>query len=196
MQCRYSTASVVTTALILAATSTAAVADDDGFYIGAGVGGASTDQELNFASAPPLPNVVDEDDTAFKVFAGYTFDLPLIDLAVEAAWNQFGEPELELLNDSELTTEPTGLSAFGIVTLDAGLIDIFGKVGVVAWSLDTAIDGSTLDFLEDSGTDPAYGLGAAFGIGSVEIRAEYERFDFGDADADVSMLSASLLWRF
>ena len=55
-----------------------------------------------------------------------------------------------------------------------------------------------LEFLGDSesedGTDLGYGLGAAFELGPLEVRGEYELYDLDDAD--LSMLSLGLLYRF
>ena len=50
---------------------------DSGFYIGAAAGGATQDIELG---GPPE---IEEDDTAFKVFGGYKFDMSVVDLGVE-----------------------------------------------------------------------------------------------------------------
>ena len=47
----------------------------------------------------------------------------------------------------------------------------------------------------DSGSDPAYGAGLRFSLGSMEIRGEYELFDIDGSD-DVYLLSAGLVWTF
>lgn len=163
---------------------------DSGLYLGVGAGGATVEADTQGLAIPALPNSIDEDDTAFRIFGGYTFDLPFFDLGVEAAWNDFGQPDTGIAG-GQLSAEASGYSAFGVATLNAGLIDLFAKGGVVAWELETAFDGASLD---DDGTDPAYGIGAAFGIGPLEVRGEYEFFDF--SDADVSMLSIGALYRF
>jgi hypothetical protein len=46
----------------------------------------------------------------------------------------------------------------------------------------------------DSGTDPAYGIGARLKFGSFEVRAEYEYFDVSISSVD--MISASAVWTF
>jgi hypothetical protein len=46
----------------------------------------------------------------------------------------------------------------------------------------------------DDGTDPGYGVGARLTFSSIEVRAEYEVFEFEDADVD--MATVGFVWRF
>ena len=63
------------------------------------------------------------------------------------------------------------------------LIDFFGKGGYSTW--DARISGLP----DDSGSDPAYGVGVAFRIlDRLHVRAEWERFEFDTADADMASL--------
>lgn len=161
-----------------------------GFYIGASAGGATIDSNLDGVNIPGLPSDIDEDDTATKIFAGYTVDLPLLDVAVEAGYVDFGEPDIDVLGQ-ELTLDTTGFNVWGIATFNAGLIDIYGKLGLIAWEVDAKL---LNDSASEDGTDLGYGIGAAFGLGPLEIRGEYELYDLDDAD--VSMLSVGLVYRF
>lgn len=163
---------------------------DSGFYIGAGAGGATIEADLGDSGIPGLPSSIDEDETATKFFAGYTLDLPMIDLGVEVGYVDFGEPEVDILGDN-LTFDTTGVNAWGIATLNAGLIDLYGKLGLIAWEADASFLGQSAS---DDGTDLGYGIGAAFGLGPLEIRGEYEVYDLDDAD--LSMLSVGVLYRF
>ncbi len=163
---------------------------DSGFYLGAGAGGATIEAELGDTGIPGIPSSIDEDDTATKLFAGYTFDLPLIDIGVEVGYVDFGQPEIDVLGD-ELSFDTTGVNAWGIATFNAGLIDLYGKVGLIAWEADASFLGQSDS---EDGTDPGYGVGAAFGIGPLEVRGEYEVYDLDDAD--VSMISVGVLYRF
>ena len=155
---------------------TAAVAGaDSGFYIGAGVGDASV-KEANF----------DASDSAYKIFGGYNIGfIPLVDFAVEASYVDFGKP-----STSDGSVEVTGLNAFGLAGLSFGPFGIFAKAGAISWDADWT-DGSTS--ASDSGTDPAYGVGARFAIGSFAVRAEYEVYDL---DADLDMVSVSGVFTF
>ena len=73
--------------------------------------------------------------------------------------------------------------------LPLGPLGLFAKVGAIA--ADTEITGA----LDESNTDPAYGVGAEFGFSKVSIRAEYELFEIEDTE-DVYMISVGAAWRF
>jgi len=178
-----------TAALLLSFAPLAAVADT-GFYIGGSVGSATLEADINDPTIPSLPSSIDEDDTAFKVFGGYRFDLPVIDLAVEAGYVDFGKPDIDVLGEP-LTIETTGINAWGIASLDVGPIDVFGKLGLVAWDAKAAFLDETAS---EDGSDLGYGLGAAFNVGPLQIRGEYEIYDLDDTD--VAMLSLGLAWQF
>jgi hypothetical protein len=70
---------------------------------------------------------------------------------------------------------------------------VFVKAGMASWDADLALDGISLG--SDDGSDPAYGAGLRFMLGSLELRAEYEMIDIEDID-DVYMASAGFAWRF
>lgn len=167
-------------------------AADSGFYIGGSLGGATLEAEFDPGDipVPNLPSSIDEDDTAYKVFAGYRFDLPAIDLGIEAGYVDFGEPEVDILGE-ELVLDPTGINLWGIAALDAGVIDIFAKLGYIMWDVEAKILGESVS---DDGTDIGYGVGISFGLGPVEIRGEYELYDI--EDADLSMLSLGIVFQF
>jgi hypothetical protein len=65
-------------------------------------------------------------------------------------------------------------------------------MGMIRWNADTTLDGATSS---DSGTDPAYGIGARFQLFSFSVRAEYELFDV-EGLKDLSMFSVSALYTF
>ncbi|MEO0574241.1 MAG: porin family protein [Pseudomonadota bacterium] len=163
---------------------------DTGFYLGVAAGGATLEADIGDIGIPNVPNSIDEDDTATEIFGGFTFDLPLVNISAELGYVDFGQPEVDIAGQ-ELTLDTTGLNAWGIVALDAGLIDIYGKLGVIAWEVDASLNG--LD-ASDDGTDLAYGVGASFGLGPLEVRGEYEVYDLDDTD--LSMLSVGVLYRF
>ena len=148
---------------------------DSGFYIGAGVGDASV-KDTNF----------DESDSAYKLFGGYNIGfIPLVDFAVEASYVDFGKP-----STSSESVEISGLNAFGLAGLSFGPFGIFAKAGAISWDSDST---SGAVSSSDSGTDPAYGVGARFAIGSFAVRAEYEVYDL---DADLDMVSVSGVFTF
>ena len=147
---------------------------DSGFYIGAGVGDATV-KDTNF----------DQSDSAYKLFGGYNIGfIPLVDFAVEASYVDFGKP-----SNSAGSVEVTGLNAYGLAGLSFGPLGVFAKAGAMRWDSDSSF-GTTSS---DSGTDPAYGIGARFAIGSLSVRAEYETYDL---DADLDMVSISGVFTF
>lgn len=175
-------------ALLTLAVSPAAVADS-GPFIGASVGNATVSTEF---SDPGFGNIdFDEDDFAWKVYGGFAFDLPLIDLGVELGYFNLGSPSFDA-GASQIDIDVSGYSAFGLAGLNLGPVGVFLKAGYASWDADIRID--DLKGSED-GSDPAYGAGLRFTLGSVEVRGEYEIFDIEDAD-DVYMASLGLVWRF
>ncbi|NOQ69188.1 MAG: outer membrane beta-barrel protein [Gammaproteobacteria bacterium] len=161
--------------LLLATPAAVFAGADSGFYIGGGVGDASV-KEGDF----------DESDTAYKVFGGFNIGfIPLVDFAVEASYVDFGNPSRGSKN-----IEVTGLNAFGLAGLSFGPFGVFAKAGMINWDADFS-DGVTSS--SDSGTAPAYGLGARFALGPFAVRAEYEVYDL---DADLDMVSVSAVYTF
>ena len=166
---------------------------DSGLYVGGGIGNAGI--ELDFQDAGfNLPNF-DEDDFAWKITGGYNFDLPTLDVAVELAYADFGAPSGDVVGvDVEL--DSTGVSLFGLAGFDVGPINVFGKLGYVSWDLEATVSavGQPSASVSDDGSDLAYGAGLRFGLGTLEVRGEYEVFDI--EDTDIGMVSASLVFYF
>ena len=163
---------------------------DSGFYIGGSAGGATLEADFGDTGVPGFPTDLDEDDTAVKVFVGYTFDLPAIDLAVEGGYVDFGEPEINVLGE-EITLDPTGINLWGIVAVETGPIDLFAKLGYISWDVDISALG---DSVTEDGSDLGYGVGLSFGLGPIKVRGEYEVYELDDAD--LSMLSLGLVYQF
>ena len=105
---------------------------DSGFYIGGSLGGATIEADFGDTGIPGFPQDIDEDDTAYKVFAGYKFDLPVLDLGIEAGYVDFGAPEIDVLTE-EVELEPSGVNLWGIAGIEAGPVDLFAKVGYISW---------------------------------------------------------------
>jgi outer membrane immunogenic protein len=161
---------------------------DSGFYLGGSIGQAGVEIEDTSGIQPVS---FDEDDFAWKAFGGYNFDLPVVNLAVEGGYVNLGSPSGDLLGLPTIV-DVDAFNVFGVLGIDLGPLGIFAKYGMVSWDAEITIDG--LSDAED-GSDPAYGVGAKIGIGSVDLRAEYEVFDIEDAE-DVSMISVGLVWTF
>jgi hypothetical protein len=160
---------------------------DSGFYIGGSVGSALVESD-NFDGDFDF----DGDDFAAKIFAGYNIDAFVIDLAVEGGYVDFGTPSDTVLG-SEVEFDVTGWDLFALAGVELGPVGVFAKAGMISWDADASLDGTRL--ASDSGTDPAYGVGARFSLWSAEIRAEYEYFDVDSTD-DLSMVSVGVAWTF
>ncbi len=163
---------------------------DSGLYVGASAGAATIESDFGLQAIPGLPSRFEEDDTAFKVFAGYNFDLPVVAFGIEAGYVDFGRPEIATTL-GELTFDTTGFNVWGIAALDTGLVELFGKLGYIAWEVDGSLIGQSAS---EDGSDIGYGLGLRFGLGPVMIRGEYELYDLDDID--VSMLSVGVSYQF
>lgn len=160
----------------------AALAADNGIYIGASVGQANV--EIDDIDVGGLREDFDADDTGFKLIAGIR---PLDWLAVEASYVNFGEPE-DTVDGVKLKADGDGISAFAVGFLPVGPVDLFAKVGLISW--DSKIGG-----VSEDGTDLAYGAGVQFRVLGLSLRAEYEVFDTDPFD-DVNMLSVGVTYTF
>jgi hypothetical protein len=87
-----------------------------------------------------------------------------------------------------VTIESTGYSGFGVGVLPLGPVGLFAKFGAVA--TDTEIGA-----IDESSTDPAYGVGVEFSFFKIAARAEYELFDVEDTES-VQMVSLGAAWQF
>jgi hypothetical protein len=156
-----------------------------GLYLGAGLGQATIKDDTgsgNFNSS----------DAAYKVFAGYRFNLiPIIDLAAEVGYNDFGKPSQDV-GGQNVQFKLHGPDAAGLLIFPLGPLDLYGKVGVLAWSVDASAGGTSSS---KTGSDPFYGIGIGFQIWKIGIRAEYERYKVKDVD-QVQMYSLNALFQF
>ena len=160
---------------------------DSGFYIGAAAGGATHDIELG---GPPE---IEEDDTAFKAFGGYRFDMSVVDLSVELGYVDFGQAEISTVA-GEAVFDSTGINLWGIAGLELGPVDLFAKLGFIAWDVESTTFAGRAS---NDGTDFGLGLGAGFDIGKLQIRGEYELYDTSDENVTMlSMLSLGIIYRF
>jgi outer membrane immunogenic protein len=80
-----------------------------------------------------------------------------------------------------------------VAGFDLGPLNVFGKLGIISWDADVTIAG--IDAGSEDDQDTAYGIGASFNLGSLQLRAEYEVFDVSDIE-DLYMLSAGFVYTF
>lgn len=174
--------------------STPALADDTGFYVGGSVGWAYMDVEPSkFVDDSPFDDFnFDDDDFGYKVFAGWQI---LSLLAIEGGYVDFGEVEDSTpVGRTRVSTDAWDLFVVGNVPL--GFVDLFAKIGVVDYDTEVKLRGDSQSFNGDeSGTEAAYGIGAALELGSFAVRGEWEYFDASELK-DLSMFSVGLTYQF
>ncbi len=159
----------------------AALAADNGFYLGLAASDVSSDYDLG-----PLAASGDaDDDRGFKGVVGFR---PLDSFAIEANYVDLGETRMPLAmacittpcpNEAQIDSQAVSVSAVGLLALP--LVDLFARVGYARWESEQ----SSFSPQEREGSDPTYGAGAQFRVGSFALRVEYERFEFDDDDADL-----------
>lgn len=165
-------------ALAMAAPS-AALAADNGFYLGGAASNVSSDYSL-----PSGAGAVDDDDGR-KLIAGIR---PLDKFAIEANYVDFGTTRAPLNiacvtvpcpSQTAIESQALSVSAIGMFKLP--LVDIYGRVGMARWETERSV----LATQKDEGTDPTYGAGIQLRVGSFALRVEYERFELGDESTDL-----------
>jgi hypothetical protein len=173
----------------------AAQAADSGFYIGGSIGQAQLEVPSDVVDVPDF----DEDDTGWKLFGGYNWNLAILNLGIEGGYVDFGAPTTALGVDSTLEIDASGWNVWGMGGVNIGPVDVYAKVGAISWDSEASIGGIDPGFgigtLSDSGTDIGYGLGARVALGSLHIRGEWEQYDIEDTDS-VYMFSLGLAWQF
>ncbi len=140
------------------------------------VGASLTDTEADDSG-------FDADDNSWKLFGGWrSSDRKWF--GIEAQYVDFGD-----FDDAGASLEATSFDVFALAAFKIWRFDLFGKAGLAFWDSDVSgIPGG-----DDSGTDFAYGVGAAFRIGPrLHIRAEWEVFEVDDADLDMASIGIDL----
>lgn len=83
--------------------------------------------------------------------------------------------------------DATAWTVGGMVSVPLWIMDLYARAGAAFWEWD----GRNIDA---DGTDPYFGLGAAFNIGgSLDLYAEWVRFD---QDADIDAIGVGARWTF
>ena len=172
-------------ALALMAATAAQADTQPGFYAGAGIGSTKVGDDISG---------VDDSDTGFKIFGGYTFTE---NWGVEASYFDFGEASVSGGNISA-SVGVTGLSASAVGRLPVSdMFAVYGKLGFASYDVDLHfrnVPGFGSGHLSDSDSDMIYGVGGALSFGgNFEARLEYEALN---VDGDASMISVSGLFRF
>ena len=190
------------TALTLC-TAWPAWSQDAGFYLGASIGQSQAKDTCDDSAGFSC----DDQDTAWKVFAGYQFNRHL---AVEAGYTDLGEFGLSgVLGGVSVrgTIEVTAFELMGVGSFPvAERFSLYGKLGLYRAETEQTITGTfgpvtRTDSVSESNTDLTFAFGARFDITrNLGIRAEWQRYlDVGGGEIgedDIDVLSLGVLWRF
>jgi hypothetical protein len=174
--------------------ATAHAADNDqGFYIGGGVG----EFKVEIDDVDDVTSTIDRydaDDTAYKAFIGYRF-APF--LAVEAAYVNLGSPDADILPGVRAETEIDGIAPYLVATLPLGPIEVFAKAGYFFYDTTVSVTSSLGSAsADDDGEEFIYGGGVGITLlERLNVRLEYEVFDVEDTD-DTNALWLTAAWRF
>src|SRR5689334_17166975 len=153
----------------------AALAADNGFYVGLASSDVSSDYEVSSFSTSGA-----DDDRGLKAIVGFR---PLDGFAIEANYVDLGETRAAFPSTTlSIESDALAVSAVGLIALP--FVDLYGKVGMARWESETNFFGTQ----KESGTDPTYGAGAQFRVGSFALRFEYERFELEDDSSDLVSL--------
>ena len=172
---------VLAAAALAAAASAQATDNEAGFYAGAGVG--TFDVKINdFDDVTTEVERYDSDDTAYKVFGGWRMN-PY--LAFELAYVNLGSPTDEILPGTNLTVETDGFAPYVVGTFPIGdWFELFAKAGYYWYDVETRVS-SPLGSASSKSSDDNFTWSAGAGVNifeHVNIRLEYEQFDFEDTD--------------
>jgi OmpA-OmpF porin, OOP family len=171
-----------------------------GFYVGGGFGQFNLDIDNAGDFGSGIDQIVEDDDTSWKLFAGYRFN-PYFSL--EAAYINLGDLEERITasgSNGRYKVGIDGWSAMALGTLPLGGWELIGKAGYyfydskLSTNLGNPGSGSFIDS-SSSGEDFVYGVGLGYTVlERLNLRVEYERFDLPTGDSDALWLSAA--WRF
>lgn len=170
--------------VIAAAFAVAALpaVSSEGFYVGGAFGQTSTDIG---GSAPGVS--IDDSDTGYKVFGGYSF---FQNFAVEAGYVDVGGTSVDFTSPtpSSITTDADGFSfeAVGVLPLGESF-DVFAKAGLYMWdaTASSTLGGFGTFSGSDDGTDPTYGLGFGWRVSdNGKLRFEADRYELDTIDVD------------
>jgi len=163
---------------------------DSGFYVGGSIGNSTVEFDTADIGIPGVPTNYDENDSGYKLFAGYRFDLPVVEFGIEAGYVDFGKPDFDIVGDPA-SIEADGFNLWGIAGVGLGPVDVFAKIGYLAWDAEAVYQGLSSG---DDDSDIGYGVGLAFWLGSIQLRGEFETYDLDEVD--LSMLSLGVAYQF
>jgi hypothetical protein len=179
--------------------SARAADNEQGFYIGGGVGQFNV-QIDDIDDTDNAIQRLDDDDTAWKAFVGYRFN-PFF--SVEGAYIDFGGPSDKFStsgSSGDYRAKLSGFAPYVVGTFPLGPVELSARVGYYFYDVDLRVDaddlGGNVFRSKHSDEDLLYGVsvGMTF-FEHLNARLEYERID-SDVIDDADALWLSGAWRF
>jgi outer membrane immunogenic protein len=171
--------------------------NDEGVYIGGGVGQFNVEVE-GLDSADNVLRTLDDDDTAWQAFIGWRLN-PYISL--QAAYIDFGRPQDDFTTSSgdhgKFGAELSGFAPSVIGILPLGPVELSAKLGYYFYDLKLTgdIDDPDIDS-SDSGEDVFYGVGLGMTFfDRLHAKLEYEKIDLERVE-DSNAVWLTGAWRF
>lgn len=157
-----------------------------GFYVGAGLGSAFYNSEVEVDDITNEFKQIDENSTAWKLFGGFSGSGVL---GVEGGYRDFGTASADV-DGGHVETGISGWDVEALGRLKISIVDVFAKVGMMFWDSEGSHVGTPTS---DSGTDILWGLGAGVHLGPIGVRLEWESLTLGSPqDLSVVSLGATL----
>lgn len=193
----------LTAAVVLALFAGGAYAqspdNDEGLYLGGGFGAFDV-QVDDIDDADEAVQSIDDDDNAWKVFAGWRLN-PYF--AFELNYVDFGDPggELESSGSSgDYQLELNGFQPAVYGSFPLGPVELFGKVGYYFYDVDLSVDIDDLgdDVFTSDTSEESWSYGAGVGVTFLErlhAKLEYEKIDTDVID-DFDSVWLTAAWRF
>ena len=162
-------------------------AQADGLYVGASMGNASLDDNLDGLD-------IDDSTIAFRIVAGWHFNEYF---ALEGGYHNFGdfEQSIDVLGNpvtAVLSADGFTLGAAGTFPLSERFA-LMGRAGMFFWDGNAEINNVSQATPED--TNPYFGAGLSFEVSNnLQLTGDWTRYDLEDTDSGV--LSVGLQYQF
>jgi OOP family OmpA-OmpF porin len=206
----------IAAALVVMLGSGGLYAQDQGWYMGIGIGQSKAKQvgscsDLNGVLNPGFSCSIKDTSTGAKLFGGYQFNQYV---AAEGSYVNLGKFTMSANGTVGATSvtasgsdKPSGFSVDAVgtwpITPEFGVL---GRIGVFRWTLDdsASVSGGGISLStsnKPTGTSADFGVGAKYDFAkNMGVRAEFQRFkSIGNSTtgkSDVDLLSVSFVYRF
>ncbi len=155
-----------------------------GVYLGGSVGQSFIQTEVKDIQDTDWK--LDDNDFAYKFIAGVRMSNAL---GIEGGYKYVGSVK-DKFDAFSYESKISGYDLCAVGHVYLGMVDIHGKAGLLWWD-ETFEENGEKD--TKSGSDFMWGLGATVRLGTIGVRAEWERFEVKHYDR-LSMLTVGLLF--